>query len=92
MNPARMQQFLTRYEAAATRRERALALYNALTVAVPFPQVHSVLGPQANAFLSFIRTLKNEDSDASTNLAREKDAPSEEYLAALYEKLKTFCE
>ena len=91
MNPALAQQFLTRYETAATRREKALALYNALTVAVPFSEVHAVLGAQANAFLSFIRTLKDEDSDVSTSLAREQDAPSEEYLAALYQKLKALC-
>ena len=89
MNPALAQQFLTRYETAATRREKALALYNALTVAVPFSKVHAVLGAQANDFLSFIRVLKNEDSDGSTAVAYEKDAPSEAYLSTLYEKLKS---
>ena len=84
-----MQQFLTRYETAATRREKALALYNAVTVAVPFDEVHDVLGDQADGFLSFIRTLEDEDSDVSTAVAYEKDAPSEEYLLALYEKLKS---
>ena len=88
MNKALVQQFLTRYETAATRREKALAIYNAVTVAVPFQEVHPFLGAQANGFLSFIRTLKDEDSDISTAIAYEKDAPSEEYLAALYEKLK----
>ena len=88
MNPALAQQFLTRYETAATRSEKALALYNAIAVAVPFSEVHAFLGAQANDFLSFIRILKNEDSDDSTAIAYEKDAPSEEYLDALYQKLK----
>lgn len=34
------------------------------------------------------RTLQNEDSDVSTAVAYEKDAPCKRYLNALYAKLK----
>lgn len=90
MNAAILNQFLNRYETAVTRREKALALYNAVTVAVPTPHVKSFLGNQGEGFLAFIRVLKDEDADVSTAIAYEKDAPSEEYLAGLYEKLKAF--
>ena len=85
-----MEQFLARYERAQSRRGKALALYNALSVAVPLSEAHATLGAEANDFLSFIRTLQDEDSDVSTAVAYEKDAPSEAYLSTLYEKLKTF--
>ena len=90
MNPALAQQFLTRYETAATRREKALALYNAVAVAVPSCHIRSFLGAEADGFLSFIHVLQNEDSDDSTAVACETDAPSEAYLSTLYEKLKAF--
>lgn len=90
MNFDHMKPFLAEYETAATRREKALALYNAVTVAVPFPHIRSFLGPEADEFLSFVRVLKNEDSDVSTAVANETDAPSEAFLSALYEKLRSF--
>lgn len=92
MNPACAKQFLTRYETAATRLEKTLALYNAVAVTVPFDEVRAFLGPEADGFLSVIQTLKNEDADISTAFAHEEDAPSEEYLAALYEQLKARCD
>ena len=88
MNQALLKQFLTRYETADSRRDKTLALYNAVGVAVPFSEVHAFLGSEAKGFLAFVRTLKNEDSDVGTAIAYEKDAPSQEYLSALYEKLK----
>ena len=80
-------QFLNRYELAQSRRGKALALYNALVAAVPQDQILDFLGQEGDAFLSFVRTLQNEDADIGTAVAREADAPSLEYLAALAEKL-----
>ena len=82
-----MHQFFTRYNQAKTRREKALAVYNALIVALPREQVPDFLGEKGEAFLTFIRTMQNEDADVGTAVAREQDAPSEEYLAALVKKL-----
>ena len=82
-----MHQFFTRYNKARTRREKALAVYNALIVALPREQIADYLGEEGEAFLAFIRTLQNEDADVGTAVAREQDAPSEAYLAALVEKL-----
>ncbi len=88
MNKALAEQFFTRYEEAATRREKALALYNAMIVSMPKEEIPSFLGDAGDAFLAFIRTLQNEDSDISTSVAREKDAPCKRYLNNLYAKLK----
>ena len=82
-----MHQFFTRYNQAKTRREKTLAVYNALIVALPREQVPDFLGEKGEAFLAFIRTLQNEDADVGTAVAREQDAPSEEYLAAIVKKL-----
>ena len=49
--------------------------------------VQAFLGEEGEAFLAFIHTLQNEDADVGTAVAREQDAPSEEYLAALVKKL-----
>ena len=82
-----MHQFFTRYNQAKTRREKALAVYNALIVALPREQVPDFLGEEGEAFLTFIRTMQNEDADVGTAVAWEQDAPSEEYLAAIVKKL-----
>ena len=79
--------FVTAYVIAPTRREKALALYNAVVAAMPKEEVPAFLGEEGEGFLAFIRTMQNEDSDISTAVACEQDAPSEEYLAALLEKL-----
>ena len=84
-----MHQFFTRYNQAKTRREKALAVYNALIAALPREQVPEFLGAEGESFLAFIRTLQNEDADIGTAVAREQDAPSEAYLSALCEKLKS---
>ena len=88
MSEAILNQFLTRYETADTRREKALAIYNAVKVAVPFQELHKFLGSEDKGFLSFIKTMQDEDSDVSTAIAREEDAPRAEYLEGLYNKLK----
>ena len=88
MNQARVQQFLTRYETAASPRDKALAIYNAMVAGVPANHYRDFLGADADAFLTFIKALQNEDSDAGATLAYPQDAPAEDYLAALYEKLK----
>ena len=82
-----MHQFFTRYNKAETRREKALALYNALTVALAPDRIPDFLGEEGASFLTYIRTLQNEDSDVGTAVAREEDAPSEACLAALAKKL-----
>ena len=88
MHPERMNQFLTRYERAETRRDKALAVYDALIAAVPADQLPAFLGEGGDAFLTFVHTLQNEDADIGTAVAREDEAPDEEYLSALAEKLK----
>ena len=88
MNPKVLKRFLTKYENATTGRDKALALFNALAVAVPAQEIPAFLGDAGDAFIAFIRTMQNEDSDVSTAVAYEKDAPGEAYLNALYEKLK----
>ena len=88
MNSELVQQFLTRYETADTRREKALALYNAVITAMPCSEAQAFLGEEGAGFLAFVRTLQAEDSDVSTAFAREEDAPSEEYLADLFEQVK----
>ena len=88
MNKALAEQFLTRYEEAATRREKALALYNAMVVSMPKEAFPAFLGDASDAFLAFIKTLQNEDADISTAVAYEKDAPCKRYLNTLYKKLK----
>jgi|GEM_PF-2510715 len=88
MNEKRMQQFLSRYEEAGTRREKTMAVYNAMAAAMPQERMKDFIGAGADAFLSFVKTMQNEDSDAGTAVAREKDAPCLRYLAALVEKLK----
>ncbi len=87
MQQALLEQFLTRSETARTRREKALAIYNALTVALPPEELGAFLGEEGEAFLAFIRTMQNEDADTGTTLAREEDAPTEEYLSSLRDKL-----
>lgn len=87
MEQALIHQFFTRYNKAETRREKALALYNAMTVALAPDQIPDFLGEEGEAFLTFIRTLQNEDADVGTAIAREEDAPSEACLAALAKKL-----
>ena len=84
MNKALAEQFLTRYEEAATRREKALALYNAMVVSMPKEAFPAFLGDASDAFLAFIKTLQNEDADISTAVAYEKDAPCKRYLNTLY--------
>ena len=88
MNKALAEQFLTRYEEAATRREKALALYNAMVVSMPKEEFPAFLGDASDAFLAFIKTMQNEDADISTAVAYEKDAPCKRYLNTLYKKLK----
>ena len=80
--------FLDLYEAALTRREKALALYNAVTVALPAEDIPAFLGEGGNDFLSFIRVMQNEDSDQSAAVAYERDAPPAEYLDDLYARLR----
>ncbi len=88
MNKALAEQFFARYEEATTRREKALALYNAMVVSMPKEEIPAFLGDTSDAFLAFIRTLQNEDSDVSTAVAYEKDAPCKRYLNTLYTRLK----
>ncbi len=87
MNPELMSQFLTHYAAAKTPRKKALAVYNAVVTAVPRDQLAAFLGDGGDAFLSYIRTLQNEDSDVGTALASPDAAPPEAYLASLIDKL-----
>lgn len=86
---APIKMFLTHFLEADTTQEKAFALYNGFGAAAGFENIASYLGAAAEPLMSYVKKLREAESDGASQCPHRGDTPSEEYLnhlAALLEK------